>query len=104
MDHTAFRPLSFKSIKGRFRLIEVNYVSYTDGSGFFAVSRPDTPQPFPFSPSMRCHVAKHDDDEIIPLPVITNWMSRLALTTQEIGTFWAVEDLGDYPTQINLPL
>jgi len=102
MDRDACRPLPFKSIKGRFRLIEVNYVSYTDGSGFFAVSRPGNPQPVPFSPSMRCFVARHADEDIIPLPVIENWMTRLAVTAQEAGTFWAVEDLGDGPTQISL--
>jgi hypothetical protein len=102
MDTKGSQPLSFKSVKGRFRLIEVNYVSYTDGTGFFAVSRPDNPQPFPFAPSLRCFIGKHSDEQIIPVPVIENWMSRLNITTQEIGTFWAVEDLGDNPQQISL--
>jgi hypothetical protein len=101
MDHSARQPLSFKSVKGRFCLIEVSFVSYSDGTGFFAVKR-DVPQPFPFGPSLRCLIGKHSDEEIIPVPVIENWMERLALTTQEMGTFWAVEDLGDYPIQITL--
>ncbi|MGA3049912.1 MAG: hypothetical protein ABSD67_25130 [Terracidiphilus sp.] len=102
MDRNVSQPLSFRSVKGRFRLIEVNYVSYTDGTGFFAVSRPDNPQPFPFAPSLRIFVGKHGEDDIIPLPVIENWMSRLGVTTQEIGTFWAVQDLEYNPRQTSL--
>ena len=93
MEGNVSQPLCFRSVKGRFRLIEVGFISYTDGTGFFAVSRPDIIQPLPFAPSLRCFVARHADEEMIPAPVIENWMSRLALTTQEIGTFWAVQDL-----------
>lgn len=89
---TVIQPLTFKSVKGRFRLLEVQFVEYTDGSGFFAVSRPHVPQPFPYAPSLRCFVAKHADDESIPTAVIENWMVQLGCTAQEIGTFWAVQD------------
>jgi hypothetical protein len=101
MGQDASRPLSFRSVKGRFSLVEVSYVSYTDGTGFFAVKR-DNPQPVPFGPSMRCFVGKHADDELIPLPLIENWMTRLGMTAQETSTFWAVRDLENLPIQENL--
>jgi hypothetical protein len=102
MDRNAVQPLSFRSVKGRFRLIEVQYVSYTDGSGFFAVSRANSPQPMPFSPSLRCFVARHSDEDLIPAQVIENWMNRLRVSIQESGTFWAVEDLENRPIQESL--
>jgi hypothetical protein len=102
MDRDASQPLSFRSVKGRFRLIEVHYVSYSDGTGFFAVSRPDNPQPMPFAPSLRCYIAKHSDDDLIPVPVIENWMSRLGVSVQESGIFWAVQDLENRPIQGSL--
>lgn len=30
MDRNASQPLKFRSVKGRFMLIDVNYVAYTD--------------------------------------------------------------------------
>jgi hypothetical protein len=102
MDRNVGQPLSFRSVKGRFRLIEVQYVSYADGTGFFAVSRADSPQPMPFGPSLRCFVAKHSDEDLIPAQVIENWMNRLGVSTQESGTFWAVEDLENRPIQGSL--
>lgn len=58
MDQAVVRPLTFKSIKGRFLMIEAAYTGYTDGTGFFAISRPDHPQPFPFAASLRCLVGQ----------------------------------------------
>jgi hypothetical protein len=92
-------PLTFDSVKGRFRMVDATYVPYTDGTGFFAVSRPDRPQPVPFAPSLRCFVGRHPDNELIPVQVIENWMVRLGMTDQEIATFWAVEDLQYGATQ-----
>ena len=102
MDRNVSQPLSFRSVKGRFRLIEVQYVSYSDDTGFFAVSRPDSPQPMPFAPSLRCYVSKHCDEDLIPALVVENWMIRLGVSTQESGTFWAVEDLENRPIQRSL--
>jgi hypothetical protein len=87
-------PLSFKSVKGRMRLVDANYVAYADGTGFFVSANPNIPQPFPFAPSARCFVGKHPDEEIIPASVISNWLDRLSMTFEQISMFWAIVDLG----------
>lgn len=92
MDGNVDQPLTFRSVKGRFCLIGAKFVEFSDGTGFFAVSRPHIPQPFPYAPSLRCFVGKHLDGELIPVPVIENWMAQLGVTSEETVTFWAVQD------------
>jgi hypothetical protein len=85
--------LTFRSVIGRFKLVGVEYVSYKDGSGFFVIPRANRPQPFPFAPSLRVYVAKHERDDIIPGIVVENWLSQLEVTPDIADTFWAVQDL-----------
>lgn len=86
-------PLTFRSVIGRFKLVGVEYVTYSDGSGFFVVPRANRPQPFPFAPSLRVFVARHESEDIIPGPVVDNWLSQLEVSPDIASTFWAVQDL-----------
>jgi len=87
------RPLSFKEVRGHFKLLDVGFMPYRNGGGFFVGSDASKSPGFPYAAGPVCHVsARHRDEEIIPLPVILNWFHRLALTDKQIEQFWAVED------------
>jgi hypothetical protein len=87
------RPMSFREVQGHFKLLDVNYMPYRNGGGFFIGSDPAKSPGFPYSAGPVCHVsARHKDDDIIPLKVILNWFHRLTLTDKQIEQFWAIED------------
>ena len=93
------RSLSFKSVKGRLKLLGFGYMPYATGGGFF-VGNDRKLGEFPWATGPICTVGpKHKDDDIIPEKAMLNWFLRLGLTPKELEQFWAVEDHSEQPSQ-----
>lgn len=66
---------------------------YRNGGGLFVGKSRDLSPGFPFATGPVCHVSgRHDDNDIIPLKVILNWLHRLCLTDKDVTEFWAITD------------
>jgi len=86
--------LCFRDVKLRFAMVGVKHCTpYADGSGYF-VGTDRAKADFPYATGPICHVAKRDDNAIIPEEVILNWMYQLCLTPKDISMFWAIKDHG----------
>lgn len=96
------KPLSFKEVRGHFKLLDVDYMPYRNGGGIFIGPDASKSPGFPYATGPICHVsARHKDEDIIPIKVILNWFHRLALTDKQVEQFWSIEDhnqLGDEAT------
>lgn len=96
--------LLFSEVVSRFRFLEIKLVTpYSDGSGYF-IGHDRAKAMFPYATGPISHVANYRPNQVIPAPVVKNWMMDLDLTPEEIATFWALGEQGSGERQLRIDL
>jgi hypothetical protein len=87
--------LSFKCVKNRLALMGINYLPYKNGGGYFRGPNRAAQHDVAFEAHPICFVADRPSDTPIDYEAIMGWFQTLALTDEEITTFWDIHDHGD---------
>jgi hypothetical protein len=87
--------LTFRCVKNRLKLLDVPYVRYKNGGGYFRGPDQTINNHIGFESRIPCFVADRADDVAVDAETVNGWLQTMCLTSAQVIQFWSIRDHGE---------